>query len=263
MSAQALKPMDVRLMNGAAWVLGLVAASVLLIHFVRWATQLPALGVQRIIVEGDTTHQNELTLRANLAGKLAGNFFLMDLMQARKAFESIPWVRRAVVRREFPGRLRVTLEEHRSTGIWGMESESRMINTYGEVFDANVGDAGVEFLPRLVGMDQQAGTVLAMYRHLAARLQDRDVEIEMLELTARSAWKLQLDSGTTFELGRGTADEVVARFERFMLTHERVLATYGRSDWDRLESVDLRNGQGYAIRLRGVTTLAAPALNKK
>lgn len=261
MSAQAIKPIDVRLMNAAALLLGLVAGAVLLMHFVRWAAHLPALGVQRIIVEGDTTHQNELTLRANLAGKLAGNFFWMDLMQARKAFESIPWVRRAVVRREFPGRLRVTLEEHRSSGIWGLESESRMINTHGEVFDANVGDVGTESLPRLVGMDQQAGDVLAMYRHLSDRLQEQDIEIEMLELTARSAWKLQLDSGTTLELGRGTAEEVIARFERFMLTHERVLATYGRSDWSRLESVDLRNGQGYAIRLRGVTTV--PTLNKQ
>lgn len=263
MSAQALKPIDVRLMNAAALVLGLLAAGVLLIHFFRWAATLPTMGVQRIIVEGDTAHQNELTLRANLAGKLSGNFFFMDLMQARKAFESIPWVRRAVVRREFPGRLRVTLEEHRSSGIWGLESESRMVNTYGEVFDANVGDAGNETLPRLVGMDQQAGVVLAMYRQLSSRLQARELDIEMLELTARNAWRLQLDTGTTMELGRGAPEEVMARFERFMVTHERVLATYGRSDWDRLESVDLRNGQGYAIRLRGVTTVTAPTVNKK
>ncbi len=261
--SQVLKPVDVRLMNLAAGLLGVLAAAVLLAHFVRWAATLPTFGVQRIIVDGDTGHQNELTLRANMAGKLAGNFFFMDLMQVRKAFESIPWVRRAVVRREFPGRLRVTLEEHRSSGIWGAESESRMVNTYGEVFDANVGEAGSESLPRLVAMDHQAGAVLAMYRHLSARLQAKDLDIEMLELTARNAWRLQLDSGTTMELGRGTPEEVMARFERFMLTHERVLATYGRSDWDRLESVDLRNGQGYAIRMQGVTTVATPLVDKK
>ena len=40
-----------------------------------------------------------LTIRANAAPKLAGNFVTMDLRAVRRAFESVPWVRQAVVNR--------------------------------------------------------------------------------------------------------------------------------------------------------------------
>ena len=46
--------------------------------------------------------------------KLAGNFLTIDLARCARAFESVPWVRQAVVRRVWPNRLRVQLEEHRA-----------------------------------------------------------------------------------------------------------------------------------------------------
>ena len=257
------KPLDVRLMNLAAFMLGSAAILVCLVYSARWALTLPVFGVTRIVVDGDSGHHNALTIKANVAGRIEGNFFFADLAHARSVFETIPWVRRAVVRREFPGRLRVTLEEHRSSGFWGGESESRMINSFGEVFDANVGDAESEALPRLIGADAQAALILNMYRRLSPLLQAKDAAIEQLELTGRNAWKMQLDSGAQIELGHGNQDEVVARFQKFLMTQERVLATYGRSDLERVEAVDLRNGQGYAIRISGVTTATALAPIKK
>jgi cell division protein FtsQ len=47
-------------------------------------------------------HVNAPSVRANALGKLAGNFFTLDLNTARQAFESVPWVRHASVRREWP-----------------------------------------------------------------------------------------------------------------------------------------------------------------
>jgi cell division protein FtsQ len=249
-----VKPLDVRLMNFAALLLGLVAVSVFLAHSVRWAFTLPIFGTTRIVVDGDVNHNNALTIKANVAGRIEDSFFFVDLLQVRSVFESIPWVRRAVVRREFPNRLRVTLEEHRSSGFWGGESESRMINSFGEIFDANVGDAESEALPRLIGVDAQAVLILNMYTRLSSLLRTKHAAIEQLELTGRNAWKMQLDTGAQIELGRGNQDDVLARFERFLISQERVLATYGRADLARIESVDLRNGQGYAIRISGVTT---------
>lgn len=255
-ATEIVVPIDVRLMNIAALVLGAAACVLSLGLVVRWALAQPVFAVSKIVVEGDTRHHNALTLKANVGGRISGNFFTLDLAQARTVFESVPWVRKATVRREFPNRLRVTLEEHRSSGFWGAESESRMVNSLGEVFEANAGDAEAQELPRLVGADGTSSNVLAMYRQLSNVLQQADVMIEELELSARNGWRVQLDSGAQMELGRGSTTEVIARLEQFLMTHKQVLATYQRSGLDRVESVDLRHGGGYAIRLTGVSTTA-------
>lgn len=256
-------PLDVRFMNIAAVVLGAIALAILCAQAIRWVFAQPVFSVSRIIVDGDTLHHNALTLQANVSGRISGQFFSSDLAQVRSVFESVPWVRRAVVRREFPNRLRVTLEEHRSTGFWGVEGESRMVNSYGEVFDANPGDAESDGLARLIGGEGQSAVVLDMYRQLSSRLTSLDASIEQLELTAQSAWRMRLDSGAQIELGRGSQAEVIARFEKFLATHQKVLAAYQRADLDRVESVDLRNGDGYAIRLSGVTTGTPVVADKK
>jgi cell division protein FtsQ len=256
-------PMDVRLMNIAALVLALGAGLAALGSVAAWALRHPVFAISRLVVEGDTTHHNELTLRANVGPRISGNFFTLDLAQARSAFEAVPWVRRATVRREFPNRLRITLEEHRSAGFWGADSESRMINSFGEVFEANPGDAEAEELPRLIGTEGQSQEVLTTYKLLAARMQPLGSQVELVELTSRGAWRMQLDGGAEFELGRGTASEVMARLDQFLATHKQVLASYQRSNLDSVESVDLRHTGGYAIRVRGVSTVINASGEKK
>jgi cell division protein FtsQ len=256
-TAQIAVPTDVRLMNIAALVLGVMACLVSLGLAVRWAFAQPLFAVSKIVIEGDTSHHNALTLKANIGGRISGNFFTLDLAQARVVFESVPWIRQATVRREFPNRLRVTLEEHRSSGFWGADSESRMVNSLGEVFEANADGAEMQELPRLMGADGTANTVLVMYKELTTALQPLDATIEQLELSARNGWRVQLDGGTQMELGRGGPADVMLRVNKFLATHKQVLASYQRSGLDRVESVDLRHGEGYAIRLAGVSTLIA------
>lgn len=261
-SESVAAPMDVRLMNIAAIALGLVACVVSLGQTARWALAQPVFSISRIVVEGDTTHHNGLTLKANVGGRINGNFFTLDLAQARSVFESVPWVRKATVRREFPHRLRVTLEEHHSSAFWGADSESRMVNSLGEVFEANAGDAESQELPRMVGAEGQSAALLAMYRQLSALMQPLDVVIEQLELSARGGWRMQLDSGSLIEMGRGSDKDVLARAQKFLITHKQILASYQRSGLEQVEFVDLRNGEGYAIRLRGVSTLVHAPVEK-
>jgi len=206
-----------------------------------------------ITVLGDTTHNNVATLRANVAPRLAGNFFTIDLKKAREAFEAVPWVRQAVVKRQFPNRLRVVLQEHQPRALWGAESESRLVNTFGEVFEANAGDVEQDGLPRLVGPEGTSTQLLAMYLGLKPLLERLDLGIEQVVLTGRGGWTLHLDSGAVIELGRGTQDEVLARTQRFARTLTQVTSKYNRRP-EALVTADLRHADGYAVKLRGVVT---------
>lgn len=259
-----LAPIDVRLMNISATILAIGVLVTVAIGVARWAVRHPVFSIARITVQGDTSHNNAVTLRANVASRLQGNFFTLDLGQVRATFEAVPWVRKAVVQREFPNQLRVQLQEHRSAGMWGVDSESRLVNTFGEIFEANAGDAESAEMPRLIGPEGQGATLLDTYKVLNALFIPLDANIEELELTGRGGWRMQLDGGAVIEMGYGTQQQLVLRIKRFIDTYTQVLSAYQRAGLERVESVDLRHNEGYAIRLRGVTTLlVAPVTDKK
>ena len=254
-------PFDVRFMNLIAGVLLLTFAGLALGVAVSWVARHPSLAIQGVTVSGDVEHTNAVTLRAHVTPRLNGTFLTIDLGQTRQAFESVPWVRRAVVQREFPNRLKVVLQEHRASGYWGVEGETALINSHGEVFEANAGEIEQDMLPRLNGPRAQSAQVLAMYEALHPLFDGIDLSVELLELTGRGGWRVQLDTGAVIELGRGEVNEVTERTRRFVSTMTQVSAHHGRTV-SALEAADLRYPDGYAIRLRGVSTMAPEKLKK-
>jgi len=248
-------PVDVRLMNTTALVLLLTFVVFGVVTGGRWLARLPQFDIRAIAVTGDVAHSNVVTLRANVAPRLSGTFFSVDLARARAAFEAVPWVRQAVVRRDFPNRLRVDLQEHQAVAYWGDEGAMRLINSFGEVFEANVGEVEQDMLPWLNGPEGQSAEVLAMYRALKPLFEQMDIPVEQLELSQGGSWQARLDTGGVIEFGRGGVDDVVMRTQRFLKTLTQVTARYSRRA-NAVESADLRHENGYAIRLRGVSTSA-------
>ncbi|HEY9025847.1 MAG TPA: cell division protein FtsQ/DivIB [Burkholderiaceae bacterium] len=243
-------PVDVRAMNAIAVLVFALAGVVLALSGASWIARRPQFAVGSVRLEGDLQRNNVTTVRANALPHLAGNFFTMDLEKARDAFEQVPWVRHAVVRRVWPNRLVVTLEEHQPVALWaGDENSDKMVNSHGEVFEANVGDVEDESLPEFAGPDGSSAQVLAMYRRLLPVFQQLDAEVTGLSLSGRGSWKVELDSGAAVELGRGTEEEISERTARFVRTVPQVLHRYHAP----LESADLRHAEGYAVKLKGVT----------
>jgi cell division protein FtsQ len=255
-------PADVRLMQATANAVFLLVALLALMALALWATRLPAFALRAIRVEGEVSRNSESTIRANTVHRLVGGFLTLDLQKTRAAFETVPWVRQAVVRREWPMRLAVRLEEHRPLALWaGADGNDRLVNSFGEVFEANIGDVEDDGLPSLAGPEGSAAQMLSLLQHLEPVLEPLNAgNIEQLALSARGSWRLTMDKGAVIELGRGSEAEVIARTQRFVATMPRVEAQYQR----RLESADLRHAEGFAVRLQGVTTTvsASPARKK-
>jgi cell division protein FtsQ len=257
MAAAAALPADVRLMNGVAAGVFALAAVVLLAAGARALVRSPWFPIRAIQLEGDLQRNSATTIRANTTPHLAGSFFSVDLRAAREVFEGVPWVRHAVVRRVWPDRLAVRLEEHRPAALWeeGDGGEERLVNTQGEVFDANVGAVEEDDLPRLAGPEGTSAQMLGMLNRLQPVFAPLDLRIERLALSGRGSWRAEFDDRSTIEIGRGSDDEVVARVARFVRTLPRVTARFKAP----LAAADLRHADGYAVRLRGVTTTATQA----
>ena len=254
-AAVSVLPPDVRLMNGAAALSALLAGVLLLASALAWLGRSSAFPLRAIDLEGDVERSSVATLRANVMPRLSGNFFSVDVERVRAAFEAVPWVRSASVRRVWPDRLVVRLEEHQPVALWrGRRQEGdRMVNRFGEVFEANLGDVEDIALPLLEGPPDSAGQMLAQLRRLQPLLAWQQHQVERLHLSAQGSWQVTLDGEVVIELGRGGEDEVVARVDRFARTLAQVTAHFGAP----LLSADLRHTDSYAVRLRNVTT--APA----
>jgi len=244
-------PADVRLMNAVSTLLFALVAAASLVAGASTLTRLPAFGIKSLRVDGDVARNNAMTIRANVAPKLAGSYFTLDLAATKRAFEGVPWVRTAVVQRVWPNRIAVHLEEHRAVAQWG---DDRLVNAQGEVFDANLGDVEDDALPTLVGPEGTSAAMLALQQRLAPLFAAAALRIDRLTLSGRGSWRVELDSGAAIELGRGSDDEVLARSDRFVRTLAQVIAQYQRP----LAHADLRHRDGYAVRLRGIATIDAP-----
>lgn len=257
LAAPAALPLDVRLMNGVATGVFVLAALALLAAGVLWLTRAPYFAIRAIQVDGDLARNSVPTIRANAMPRLRGQFFSLDLARARAAFEAVPWVRHAVVRRVWPDRLAVRLEEHRPVALWQPEDERNplLVNSFGEVFEANVGDVEDDRLPVLAGPAGSAAAMWSLLQRLQPQLALQELTLRRLVLSERGSWRGETEEGQVIEFGRGSEDELVARNERFVRTLSQVTGRYRRP----LLSADLRHADGYALRLDGVSTVAPAA----
>ncbi len=259
--ATAALPPDIRLMNAVSALL--VAALLVTAAWgvLRWVVRLPAFNLRAVQVEGDVSRNSVASLRANALPRLQGSFLSLNLKDGRAAFEAVPWVRRARLQRVWPMRLKVNLEEHRAAAYWEARTdgadaateasaERALVNSFGEVFHANLGDVEDEDLPVLAGPPGSAAAMLQMWRALSPAAEKLGEGIDRLDLSGRGSWRLGFGSGAVVELGRGSEAEVVGRFGQFARSITQVTATYHSP----LLSADLRHADGYAVKLRGVTT---------
>jgi cell division protein FtsQ len=193
--------------------------------------------VTRVEVKGNLQHTNRAEIEAALP-RAAGNFFAADLAELRAGVERLPWVRRVEVRRVWPGRLEVSVEEHVALARWGTGDEmSRLVNTFGETFSAKTTRA----LPAFVAPGGTSAEVVRRYRRFAEIVAPLDTGVERVVLTQRHAWQLRLGNGLHLMLGRD-ADLAEARLRRFVEIYPSV-------EKKKNEYVDLRYPNGFALRV--------------
>lgn len=235
-----------RLMNLTASALYGVAAFIVFCIAVIALVNSHLFPLKKLQLRGELAHVDAAAVEQVLDGCVKGNFFGVDLLAVREALESIPWVRRVELRRQWPDTLVATVEEHRPLARW---SEQELVNTYGERFQGRL-DAE---LPRFVGPAGREATMTAHYRRFAELVAPLGFEIARLELSARQAWRLQLvgkdDARLTVMLGRDqTPNDALNRLRRFVALYPHALAQLGGN----VGHVDLRYPNGFALRVPGL-----------
>jgi cell division protein FtsQ len=194
--------------------------------------------LREVRVSNALTHVTRDQIEEVVGHDIAGNFFTLDLMRLRAGFEQLPWVRTADVRREWPDRVNVALEEQVPLARWGNDA---LVNIHGEVFAA----AYDSVLPVFIGPDAaSAKEITIQYDYFRRSLAAIDEAPAQVQMSPRRAWEVRLASGLTLELGR---DDIEARLDRFVAAYARTVGQLPH----RPAYVDLRYSNGFAVRVPG------------
>jgi cell division protein FtsQ len=223
------------LLNAIADALFAIAALLAVAAAAVYAARLPQFSLREVRIAGELKHVTREQVEDVVRREVRGGFFTVNLNTARAGFERLPWVRGANVRREWPARLDVVLEEHTPMARWG---DDALVNVQGEVFRAAYdGD-----LPMFLGPEGSAREIAIQYRYFQRSLGTIGQAPVRVQVNARRAWQLKLANGLTLELGR---DDIEARLGRFVALHDRTIGRLGR----RVDYVDLRYANGFAVRV--------------
>jgi cell division protein FtsQ len=226
-----------RQLNLLAGALVGIAALIFGVALLQLALRSPHLPVRELHVVTPLGKTSKQEIERATRGRIAGNFFAVEPAAVREGLQQLPWVRRVTVRKVWPDRLEVGLEEHVALARWGSDA---LVNTHGETFRGRADAA----LPLFVGPSGSETEITLRYASFKALLAPLGMQPERVVLTPRLAWQLRLDNGLQIMLGRD-GDQAEARLKRFVAAYDATLKTMPRKH----EYLDLRYPNGFALRV--------------
>ena len=220
-------------MNGLANWLLLICALLALFAAFQWIGSSAMFRLQHVFVSAPLKQVDEAVL-GGVMRLLRGDLLSVDLDEAHANVAKLSWVRHVEVRREFPDRLYFSIEEHEPLGGWGDEA---LINTYGEVFEADYRGE----LPQFSGPDGSQHDVVDFYKRSKSALAPLGLTPVAVNLSPRRAWRVKLDNGLTLELGR---EQIYDRLEVFARAYPTALAQLAGN----VGTIDLRYDDGFVLK---------------
>lgn len=222
------------LMNWISSLLFALSVVAMLYAALYIVVHLPIFPLREVKVDGQLSHVSREQVKLIVARHLKGNFFTLDLVKARDAFEKLPWARNVSIRRRWPDKLEVVIEEHQELARWGSIA---LVNTHGELFHAASGSD----LPVFFGPGDGVVEVATEYAEYSKILKGANLEIASLALTPRRAWQVTTRNGIVIELGR---IEMQPRLQKFVSVYSSTLVGLNK----KITYADLRYPNGFAVR---------------
>ncbi|GGP51883.1 MULTISPECIES: cell division protein FtsQ/DivIB [Shewanella] len=194
-----------------------------------------ALPIEAVALKGERVFTTDDEIKNALQSLMQNSFFSADVVDVQKALEALPWVYHASVRREWPAKFKVTLQEQQAVAHW---NNTAWLNVNGEVFEA-LAHAQHATLPMLSGPEGTEQEVLTSFQQLNDLLTINGFTLVNLRLSPRHAWHAVLANGIEIELGR---EDKMSRIQRFI----NVYPTLKQSN-KPVATVDLRYDTGFAV----------------
>ena len=209
--------------GGIAWVsMGIVAND-------RWP-------IRWLELNGSFQRVSAEQLRASMTPVIDESFFTIDLQDLRNAATRISWVSSVQIQKKWPDTVTVSIKEYTPVAHWNL---GQLISAEGVVFSVPEADE-IQGLPWLLGSDERLADVLDSWSEFSELLTPIGLEINRLELDRRGAWSMELNNGTSVQLGRDFARD---RLHRLLASWDSLMRQQPVPPSD----VDLRYTNGFAV----------------
>ncbi|MDD7804049.1 MAG: cell division protein FtsQ/DivIB [Endozoicomonas sp. (ex Botrylloides leachii)] len=191
--------------------------------------------ITQVNVHAPFIHLNQRQVELLLEDKLKGRFFQLNLVTIRKLLYGQPWVKEVTLKKEWPSKLVIFLEEKEPVARWG---DQQLISADGDIFTP---ESVVEFqqLPMLRGSKRQAQEVMQQYLSISQLLRPMGLVVTGLNLGITGEWSFKLGS-VQINIGRNQRMERLQRLVR--LYHARL-----ESRWAFVKRIDLRYPNGASV----------------
>lgn len=173
------------------------------------ATANFGLQVQRIAIDGrqkTPEAQIRMALGVNEGDAILG----FSVEAARARLEALTWVRAAVVERQLPGTIKVTLTERAPFAVWQKDGKFALIDRAGNVVTDSDVLAFADKLPLVVGAGAAGAPAAALIDTLSAQPEVMQRLVAAVRVGDRR-WDLCLASGTEVMLPEGAEPQALAR----------------------------------------------------
>lgn len=195
-----------QLMNTLADLLLMIGGAALFSGIVlALSTRFPLPPVRTLVFKEPLAHIQRTEIQQAVRGQLGKDFLRLDIDRVRRVLESLPWVRRAEVRRVWPTQLEISIEEHVPVARWGQDS-NELVNSHGEVFFASLPNTGEVALPLLHGPAGTSKKVLKRFADSSRTLAQIAQKPAQLVLSPRLSWEMQLENGLSIKFAREDGD---------------------------------------------------------
>lgn len=219
---------------------GMFAASMILLTTLpaAWLAKRYAqsFALQAVTIEGEFHNEQAHEIEQALLPYVKGDFFTADLPNARSALLGLSWIRDVSLKRRWPNRIIVTIEEQIPVAIW---NETLFLNDGAVVFQHRYIDQ-VQNLPRLAGPEGSEAEVLSQFMLWHEWLRQTGLHLTGIRMDERRSWMLITKDGITINLGK---EKVEARLQRFLRAFPRHL----QPRLAGVSAVDLRYSNGFAV----------------
>lgn len=200
----------------------------------QWLTHPDTLPIRDVSVEGKLKHLDVTRLQVLIEQEIKGGFFSIDLDGLQASIEEMPWAYRVSVRRYWPDRIVINVEEQQPIARWG---DKGLLNRYGDVF---VVETKVGPLPEISGSQGREKVLIEAFLNNDRLLRTVGLGLVGLHEDARQDRRLILDNGIKVALGRRDRD---LRLRRFVTAYNHTLEGFV----DRIEELDLRYSNGFSV----------------
>lgn len=199
-----------------------------------------AFPIEELRLKGAFNRLDPAQVQRIIVDELGDNYFSLDLAHIEQIVEALPWAREARVRRSWPNRLNVTIEEQHPVARWG---ESEWLNDRAEIVQLG-DDVGIDGLVALSGPDSSARDVWHRYNQWAPMLREVGLEVVSIDVDERFAWTLQVSPQQV-----PYSSAVLLGTEHHDRRVQRLIGSYSRlqNQAGVILTMDLRYPNGMAI----------------